>query len=284
MPGDVFYSDNAIKVIVETPVKETMFFCIRDVSDGRPTGINIKGREPLAYKVENQKVFRKAINELFELINAEKFKSDPISWNLYRKINNFELDYNGYGNDIFNTNGDYIYIDDYTTDIDSIDDVQKLEILLKKLKGEFKMVKAESIKQFNLDMKRFNELKNLQRRNPNKKDNGVIYAGDIFECDEQMSLYFRNEKNLIYPTDAKGKNNPAGAVFIKVLEVIPEKVENPTCEKNSQVAEQEEPTVKENLFIQKEENTQIIEDGADTNVVTIEKPKKKTTRKKKNEK
>ena len=51
--GDIYFSEEAIKTIVETKVKDTMFFCVRDNSDGRPCGINIKGREPLAYKVEN---------------------------------------------------------------------------------------------------------------------------------------------------------------------------------------------------------------------------------------
>ena len=91
--GDVYFSEEAIKTIVETPVKDTMFFCVRDISDGRLPGINIKGREPLAYKVENQKVFRNAINELLKMIDDGKFKEDPVSWNVYRQINGLELDF-----------------------------------------------------------------------------------------------------------------------------------------------------------------------------------------------
>lgn len=207
--GDVFFSEKAIKTIVETPVKNTMFFCIRDVHDGRPIGVNPKGREPLAYKVENQKVFRKAIKDLFRLIDDGDFKQDPISWNLYRKINHIPLDYNGYGNGIFNTNGDYIAIDDYSTDVDSEKDIEKIEKFLNDyVKGGIKMVRAEATAQFSLG--KFNELKNIVRANPQKNNKGELYKGDTFECKEDMAEYL-------------GGKNHLNKSFIKILEIIPEK-------------------------------------------------------------
>ena len=114
------------------PVENTMFFCVRDLSDGRPCGINIKGREPLAYKVDNQKVFRQAINDLLKEVDEGKFNADPIAWNLYRKINGYKINYEWSGSDIFNTKGDYVAIDDYTTDIDKEKDVKVLEEWLKR--------------------------------------------------------------------------------------------------------------------------------------------------------
>lgn len=185
-----------------------MFFCIRDVSDGRPVGINIKGREPLAYKVKNQKVFRNAINKLFEYIDEGKFKSDPISWNLYRQINGIPLDYNGYGNNIFRTKGDYIAIDDYTTDIDFMKDIPKLEKLIKIMKGGIKMLRVEVIEDFNLG--RFNELTNIERKG--QEEQGRLYVGDRFTCTEEMAEYLLSKNSL-------------GRAFVKLIEIIPAKEE-----------------------------------------------------------
>lgn len=214
LPGDIYWSENAIKIIIDTKVENTMFFCIRDVSDGRPIGINIKGREPLAYKVENQVIFRKAINDLFQMIDNGKFKSDPISWNLYRQINGLDLDYNGYGNNIFKTNGDYKYIDDYTTDIDSLKDIPKLERFIKIMKGGTKMVKCEVINQ-NVTIREFNRLRNIKRLKSNEEIEQPNYfeIGDTFETDEDMASYLAGET----------PNQPT--VCIKVLEIIPEKKE-----------------------------------------------------------
>ena len=211
LPGDIYWSEKAIKIIIDTKVENTMFFCIRDVSDGRPIGVNIKGREPLAYKVENQEIFRKAINDLFQMIDNGMFKSDPISWNLYRQINGIELDYNGYGNNIFQTKGDYKYIDDYTTDIDSLRDIPKLERLINIMKGGMKMVKCEVINQ-NVTIREFNRLRNIKRIKNNNEIEKINYfeIGDTFETDEDMASYLAGEK----------PNQPT--VCIKILEIIPE--------------------------------------------------------------
>ena len=215
IPGDIYFSEEAIKKIIETPVKDTMFFCIRDISDGRPTGINTKGREPLAYKVENQKVFRQAINELLKMVDEGKFTADPIAWNLYRQINKLPIAYNWSGSDIFNTTGNYTYIDDYTTDIDSINDILKLEKLIKIMKGEIEMIKLRVKEEFTLG--RFNELRNIVRAG--RSEEGRLFVGDILECDKEMADYL------------SGKN-PLGRSFVEEepLEVIPEEKKEPVKE------------------------------------------------------
>lgn len=212
--GDVYYSDEAIKTIIETPVKDTMFFCVRDLQDGRPTGVNCKGREPLGYKVQNQKIFRSAINDLFEMLDDGFFKDgvEPISWHLYRWINKLTVtggnkDY-GFANSIFDTKGDYIVIDDYSTDVDNIKDIQKIENIIKRMKGEIEMNKVEVIERFTFS--RFNELVNIQRKGVDKQ--GELFVGDIFECDKDIADYLLGENKL-------------GRAFIKVIEVIPAKVE-----------------------------------------------------------
>jgi len=212
--GDVYFSEEAIKTIVETEVKDTMFFCIRDLQDGRPTGVNAKGREPLAYKVQNYKLFRNAIDDLLRMVDEGVYKDKipPFSWHLYRYINGLEYvsDNLGFINNIFETKGDYIVIDDYTTDVDSIKDVERIETMLKIMKGEIKMVKVEIIESTRFG--RFNELKNLVRKNPGNNEKGIIYVGDTAECTEELAEYLT-------------KTNPMGRPFAKVIEVIPEKAE-----------------------------------------------------------
>ena len=136
--GDVYFSPEAIKTIVNTKVKDTMFFCTYDWSDGVKDRRNYKGREPFAYKVENQKLFRNAINDLLKMVDEGKFANGlpPICWHLYRYLNNKDINYQTKKwteiNNIFQDEGDYIVINDYTTDVDQPEDVEVLEEWLKK--------------------------------------------------------------------------------------------------------------------------------------------------------
>ena len=68
------------------------------------------------------------------------------------------------------------------------------------------MIKVEALEDFTL--KRFEELKNIQRKS--KEQKGKLFAGDIFECDEKMADYLTG-------------NNPINRAVVKVIEVIPEK-------------------------------------------------------------
>lgn len=70
-----------------------------------------------------------------------------------------------------------------------------------------KMIKCEVIKEFTL--KRFNELKNIKRKNFDTK--GKLYIGDTFECDEDMVKYLIG-------------NNDKGEVVVKVIEVEPKEL------------------------------------------------------------
>lgn len=136
--GDVYFSDYAIKTIVATPVKDTMFFCTFDWTDGEKDKRNYKGREPFAYKVENQEKFRNGINKIMNMVDNGYFKDGlpPICWHLYRYLNGYDLKPNAKKwtevNNIFQSKGDYVVINDYTTDIDHPEDVKILEEWLKK--------------------------------------------------------------------------------------------------------------------------------------------------------
>lgn len=68
------------------------------------------------------------------------------------------------------------------------------------------MIKVEVIEEFTLG--KFNELKNITRKQ--KEQEGKLFIGDIFECDEKMADYLTG-------------NNPINRAVVKVIEVIPEK-------------------------------------------------------------
>ena len=137
--GDVYFSPDAIKKIVNKSVDKTMFFCVGDKYDVlNRDKRNIHGREPIAYKVENYKLFNFAIASLLKMIDDGYFKDakiKPIAWTVYRYLNGMDLGFKAYSygdlNNIFKSNGDYVVINDYTTDIDKIEDVERLEEVLK---------------------------------------------------------------------------------------------------------------------------------------------------------
>ena len=137
--GDVYFSEDAIKRIINKPVENTMFICVPDKQDiPNRDKRNIKGREPIGYKVENYKMFNASVLNLLQMVNNGDFKNakiDPISWTVYRYINGLDLGLNATSyadlNNIFKSTGDYMIINDYTTDIDSIEDIKKIEEVIR---------------------------------------------------------------------------------------------------------------------------------------------------------
>lgn len=67
------------------------------------------------------------------------------------------------------------------------------------------MIKVEVIEDFTLG--KFNELKNIERANPNKNEDGHLYIKDRFECNEEMARYLSGE-------------NREHRSFIKTIEII----------------------------------------------------------------
>lgn len=68
------------------------------------------------------------------------------------------------------------------------------------------MIKVRAIEDFTLE--KFNELKNIVRKG--KEQEGKLFIGDVFECDEKMADYLTG-------------NNSINRAVVKVIEVIPEK-------------------------------------------------------------
>ena len=79
-----------------------------------------------------------------------------------------------------------------------------LDKAIQKERSKEKMIKCEAITDFSL--KDFNKLKNMIRKH--KDEEGKVYMGDVFECDEKMANYLMgdNEKKM---------------VVVKILEVVP---------------------------------------------------------------
>ena len=99
-----------------------MFFASKNVN--RKEYIK-KWEEPFAFKVVNQKRFRDTIIYVKKESDRGKCKREPISWELYRALNGYDINTHTIGKG-------FIPIDDTTTDIDSLEEVKMLEDILKK--------------------------------------------------------------------------------------------------------------------------------------------------------
>ena len=113
--GDVFYSPEAIKKIVETDTDSIDFFASCPPYDPR----YIKHwEEPLAFKVKDFELFRHCIEVAKHYGRLGKFHRDPISWELWQVIKGTPLDKVLYN---------YTVINDYSCDIDSAKEIRKIE-------------------------------------------------------------------------------------------------------------------------------------------------------------
>ena len=117
--GDVVFSPDAIKTIVNEKTDSIQFFASRP-----PFAWNYikKYAEPFAFKVVDQKRFRAAIDFVRANTHTGIFSRHPIAWELWQVINGRdvrEIDYNS-----------YCVINGYTCDIDNEDDVRRINEVL----------------------------------------------------------------------------------------------------------------------------------------------------------
>lgn len=186
--GDVYYSENAIKTIVNTDTKNILFFCTYENKCEK----YIKHHdEPLAFKVVDYIMFKEHIERVKDYKDKGLCVREPITWELYRSINGQDINTH-----IMTKN--YVAINDESCDIDSVNDI----MLLKYKLGGIKMIKVEVIEEFTLE--KFDTLKNIVRKNKDTK--GRLYVGDIFECDKEMADYLLG-------------NNAKNKVVVKLIEV-----------------------------------------------------------------
>ena len=201
--GDVYFSPQAIKTIVETETDDIELFG----SHPPFASCYIKNHvEPFALKVKNQKHLHEAIETTREWDKEHKFWRKPIVWELFTVIKNAPLQTKL---DEYTT--DYVGINDYTVDIDNKQDILTLELKL----GGKKMVTCEVIEDFTL--REFDKLTNIKRKNINTK--GKLYVGDTFDCDDTMANYLTG-------------GNAKKKVVVKILEIkqIEEPIDTNTIE------------------------------------------------------
>ena len=110
--GDVVFSPEAIKKIVETDTDSIEFFASAPPFDRR---FIKKSAEPFALKVKNQAYFRICIEECKNAANLGYFRRKPIMWELWQIIKRTPLNIIDYNN--------YTVINDYTCDVDSPNDL-----------------------------------------------------------------------------------------------------------------------------------------------------------------
>lgn len=193
--GDVYYSENAIKTIVESKTASVLFFCT-DKRLGYDERYIKHHDEPLAFKVENWVAFEQAIKDVKKLKDIGMTHREPIMWELYRYLNNIDIN-------VHKLTENYIAINDETCDIDRVEDIQLLNLKI----GGNKMVRVKVIEPFTLG--KFNELKEIVRANPQNAKDGELNKNDMFLCEKEMAEYLL------------GKNAHKRA-FVEVIEVIPE--------------------------------------------------------------
>ena len=114
--GDVVFSPNAIKTIVETDTDSIEFFASAPPFDYRYCK---EWAEPFAYKVVDTKRFFDAIEETKSFEKLGCFYRQPVSWELWQVIKKTKLGVVNYTN--------YTVINDYTCDIDSPEDIKFFE-------------------------------------------------------------------------------------------------------------------------------------------------------------
>ena len=117
--GDVVFSPEAIRTIVNTPANGIAFFA--SAPPLSPRFIK-RWAEPFAFKVEDQHRFRAAIDFVNANLDTGIFRRHPIAWELWQVIRGRdvrEIDYDS-----------YTAINDYTCDIDEPEDAPRIEAMM----------------------------------------------------------------------------------------------------------------------------------------------------------
>lgn len=120
--GDVYFSENAIKTIVENNTDSTLFFCTYNNDSEK----YIKHHdEPLAYKIVDTDLFKAHIDRVKRLFDEGKTCRHPIVWEVYRSINGIDVNEH-----LMTIN--YMAINDESCDIDSEEDLEKIKAIVER--------------------------------------------------------------------------------------------------------------------------------------------------------
>lgn len=113
--GDVYYSNKAIDTIVHYKTNNNVLF-------GNSVAKNEQHAnwgEPFGYKVNDYKTFMSGVVEVKKLYDEGKVKRNPLIWELYRYLNNLDIN-------IQDIKDNYVCIDDTTMDIDTPEELEKM--------------------------------------------------------------------------------------------------------------------------------------------------------------
>ncbi len=119
--GDVYFTDNAIKTIVNYKTNKNIFF---GTSDALNEYHNNWG-EPFAYIVNDYITFYKGIDDVKKLKDEGKCIREPVVWELYRYLHGLDIN-------VQRITTDYVCIDDGTMDVDSPKELEELKNKLEK--------------------------------------------------------------------------------------------------------------------------------------------------------
>lgn len=120
--GDVYFSEDAIKTIVNYKTDKNVFF-------GTGAAYNkwhYDWGEPFAYIVNDYSTFFKGIEDVKRLKDLGKCKREPVVWELYRYLHGLDINKQV-------ITEDYVAIDDGTIDIDDPKDIERLGQWIKKV-------------------------------------------------------------------------------------------------------------------------------------------------------
>lgn len=117
--GDVVFSPEAIKKIVDTDTDDIEFF-----ASAPPFAPNYMKpwAEPFAFKVKNQTHLKMAQEMTKNLAKNHAFKRPPLAWEFWQVVKKTELNKIDYTN--------YTVINDYTCDIDVPEDAKEMEKII----------------------------------------------------------------------------------------------------------------------------------------------------------
>ena len=184
--GDVYFSEDAIKKIVETETNSTLFFCSYNNKNDK----YIKHHdEPFAYKIVDIELFKKHIEKVKKLYDEGKTYRHPIVWEVYRSINGIDV------NEHKMTEG-FVAINDVSCDIDSINDIIKLKLKVMNPTKKLSIIIAY-YKTYDLTIKLLDCL--IPQLNDNIE---VILIDD--GCNEKRLDKYKNKIKIIHLKENKG--------------------------------------------------------------------------------
>lgn len=208
--GDVYFSEYAIKTIVESETKSTLFFCSYQ---NKSKEYIKKWDEPFAYKVVDVDIFRKHREICKQAYDKGITNRHPIVWELYRSINGIDINKHELKDNVK-------IINDITCDIDTLEDVYRLRLIVG---GNMVRVKCKNV---DFSYSKFSEIKELVRGNAFVSEEGHIYPGDTFLVTDEEAKYLTETAQWVKD------NGP----LVDIIEVIPDKEEK--IEKKSQKVEE----------------------------------------------